>query len=288
MKIDTDRLKFEELTYYDVSKIENIARNMAWNDTINLLLENNIEVLKKYPNVKELINYRSKIIEQTELLKKLNISNSELYAHISQSLIPEKYWHINFSMLNPDFRKSAFEFINAARQKEKEHPRTGYWFSIKNKETGEIMGATMISTKVLNKDGIECIGHSGQFIDPKFQRKGYISETKAVMVDFMYRYLIDEKKSSISSDTVFLTTCDVLNKAAQMLQLKSGAHCINKDNPIDGKYIYHASREDIMNSDLLKRHRVGWKAIFSDGSIFTPNNNNSGFNMNSKNLNFER
>lgn len=46
MKIDTDRLKFEELTYYDVSKIENIARNMAWNDTINLLLDNDIEVLK--------------------------------------------------------------------------------------------------------------------------------------------------------------------------------------------------------------------------------------------------
>lgn len=43
MEIYTDRLKFSELSLLDVSGIAQIAKDMAWNDTLNLLLRSDID-----------------------------------------------------------------------------------------------------------------------------------------------------------------------------------------------------------------------------------------------------
>ena len=110
---------------------------------------------------------------------------------IPQNIIPEQYWHINFSLLKPDFKKSALNFIKEALKRQSASPRYGFWLGIKDKKSNTLIGATTISTKIINDNNIAQIGHSGQFIHPDYQRKGYISETKAVMVDFMYKYLID-------------------------------------------------------------------------------------------------
>lgn len=43
MEIYTDRLKFSELSLLDVSGVAQIAKDMAWNDTLNLLLRSDID-----------------------------------------------------------------------------------------------------------------------------------------------------------------------------------------------------------------------------------------------------
>ncbi len=266
MKIITDRFEYEELSLLDLSKIEKVARDMAWNDTINVLLDNDKKSIDDFSK-KGLSEYQSAIKKEAEKLMEADVEKKDFYMHISQNLIPQELWHINFSMLKPDFRKSALAFINKGIEKKKEQPRTGYWFVIKDKNTGKVIGATMLSTRVLEKNGKLIVGHSGQFIHPESQRKGIISDTKAVMVDFMYKYLIDDQKANVPQDALFYTTCDVLNRGSRRLQEKSGARCINPDNPENGKFLFIATREEITSSPLFSRN-IPWTAVTENGVNF--------------------
>lgn len=272
MKISTSRFEYCELKLSDLSVIENISRDMAWNDTINILLDNRKEDIDKF-STPGLSMYSDIIREQSQILEKQGIEKKDFYLKIPKSLIPEEYWHINFAMLKPDFRKSSLEFINRAIKRKEEKQRNGYWFSIKDKQSGKIIGATMLSTKVLYKNSLPIIGHSGQFIHPSMQRKGIISETKAVMVDFMYKYLLDNQQKEIPQNTKFYTTCDVLNRGSKSLQKKSGAVCINPDKPEGHKLLFLASREEITSSSLLLQHNISWSAELEDGSHFYSSTN---------------
>lgn len=278
MKITTDRFEYCELTEQDISPISNIIRDMAWNDTINILLENNKELIDKFSTkglstYQEIIQMKAKIAKLKQQMAKRGSLQQEkqkkipLSVLISQDLIPQEYWHINFSILKPDFFTSACTFVNKAIEKRKEQSRTGYWFSIKNKKTGELIGGTMFSTKVIPINGILVIGHSGQFIHPTYQQQGIISETKAVMVDFMYKYLIDNQKADVPNNAKFYTTCDVLNRGSRKLQEKSGATCINPDCLDARKLLYMATREEITHSALFSKH-ILWQAELDNGTVF--------------------
>lgn len=278
MKITTNRFEYCELTEQDIASISNIIRDMAWNDTINVLLNNDKELIDKFSTkglsaYQEAIKMKEKIIKLKQQIAKQSDLQQEkqkepsLSILIPQDLIPQEYWHINFSMLKPDFLTSAHAFVNKAIERRKEQPRTGYWFAIKDKKTGELIGGTMLSTKVLLKNGIPVIGHSGQFISPTYQQQGIISETKAVMVDFMYKYLIDDQKADVPDNAKFYTTCDVLNRASIRLQAKSGASCINPDCQDTHKLLYMATREEITHSDLFSKH-ILWQAELDNSTVF--------------------
>ena len=62
MEIYTDRLKFSELSLLDVSGIAQIAKDMAWNDTLNLLLRSDIdETTFTYFDKANLYPYKQKL-----------------------------------------------------------------------------------------------------------------------------------------------------------------------------------------------------------------------------------
>ena len=176
---------------------------------------------------------------------------------VSSPGIPEECWHINFSLLGPPFSKNAISFIKKAAEKklyeeQKGRKRNGFWLGIKDKETDQLIGATMISGVCLTKEVTKkAIGHSGQFIHPDFQRKGFISETKAVMVDLLYKLSDSQLIEPLPEDSYFYTTCDELNVASQKLQEKSGAvHSGVVDE--HGKMHFFATREQIENSNLIQ------------------------------------
>ncbi len=112
--------------------------------------------------------------------------------------------------------------------------------------------------------GDRLVGHSGQFIHPKHQKKGIISETKAVMVDFMYKHLKNE--NPFPENAVFYTTCDQLNTGSQRLQEKSGARFqgIQKN-----KLIFYATQEEIMSSRLLNQRSISWTARLDNGLVIS-------------------
>lgn len=273
MKIVTSQYEYNELTLLDVSKIEKISRDMAWNDTINLLLDKDKNVVTNFPEKKELFKFQDMVKSFANRLKEQGIERKNYYAYIPQNMIPQECWHFNFSMLKPDFRQSALQFVNQALQKRKEADREGFWLSIKDKKSGKMIGATMISSKVLFVNGMPLIGHSGQFIHPEFQKKGVVTDTKAVMVDFMYKYLIDKQKKSLPGNAVFYTTCHVLNTGSRMLQKKSGAICQNPEDFSDGQLHFYASRDSIMNSRLMLNHNISWGAEFDNGTRFSSSTN---------------
>lgn len=288
MKIETSRLEYNELSCDDIETIKNIAHDIAFNDTINLLLDYDKDTLEKFLDKKNLVAYQDIIKHKAAELELSGINKEQIYKHIPSDTIPQDLWHINFSMLKPDFNVSAHALVTQARIKQKQEPREGYWFSIKDKESRKIIGCTMLSTKILLKNGIPCIGHSGQFIHPDFQKKGLISETKAVMVDFMYKYLIDSKGKSIPDNTMFFTTCDILNKGSQKLQKKSGAMCVNPTQPIDNKLYFIASRKDMIHSDLLSKRDISWYATFDNGCSFHSSTNPNFNNENDKKIDIDK
>lgn len=280
MKIETDRLEFVELKPEDYKEIASIAREMAWNDTINMLLDDGQQEGLKNFNP-ELAKYRETIVKQANDVS-LNLYNKkyddlsdeekrniQLCKKISKEIIPEKNWHINFSQIGPDFEKSAQDFVNGAIGRAKYEPRNGFWLGIKNKKDGKLIGATTISAKALQKDGEEIIGHSGQFIAPEYQRLGYISETKAVMVDFLYKYSARQSPPLFSDKAKFYTTCHALNKGSQALQRKSGAISDGKVYE-GGKLHFFANKEDILNSGLMhpKKNDINWSVTLDNGMQF--------------------
>lgn len=268
MIIYSDRLEFSELQFNDIHNLSVIAQRMAWNDTINVLLRSFSD--EKFDKVLEqekpdLYFYKTyfKIAVQKQFGKDIKDFNDDekkiLFEKIPMSLIPEQSWHINFSLLKPNFKESSINFVQQAINKKNAPERNGYWLAIRDKNTHELMGATIISSRELNKDNKKIIGHSGQFIDPKFQKKGYISEAKAVMVDFLYKYS-DMTQKGINPDAFFYTTCHKYNVGSQALQNKSGAHT-NGEIDANGKLHYFASRDEIYASRLMQNYTKGWFLI---------------------------
>lgn len=276
MEIETERLKFTELSLLDASRLAEIAEEMAWNDTINVLLKNGNPKSWEGTGEEELFGYREKVVAYAEKQrgKKLEAFDSDdykrLYKVIPKSLIPTKNWHINYSLMKPDFKLKSLDFVKGAAERRQKSERRGYWLGIRDKASGRLIGATAISAvEIKGKDGVMRVGHSGQFIHPDFQRKGYISETKAVMADFMYKYLNDMQVAPISENAMFYTTCDRLNEGSQRLQAASGANCITETLKPGEKLEFYASREQIQNSKIARKN-VMWRARLDDGkTIFS-------------------
>lgn len=275
MKIVADRLEYTELMAKDMYEISKIATNMVWKDTVDILFREDIkeELNKSKP---ELCAYRQCLQKAAESILKKPVSQfteenkQDLYKKLNPDLIPQEYWHINFSQLKPPFIKSVQNFIIDAKTRAEQNPRTGFWFAIRDKETHKIIGVTTISSKQLNKDAKIAIGHSGQFIDPVYQRKGYISETKATMVDFLYKYN-QIMGTPIPENAEFYTTCDKFNVASQALQRKSGA---KTDSMVDknGKLHYWATKEDLYKSDLMQKATLMWSAELDNGKKILSDN----------------
>lgn len=274
MEIETERLKLVELGLLYVSKVENIARDMAWNDTINLLLRNDLDdsAFIRHDK-KDLLKYREIIVTKAEkIIQKpfieFNDSDTkDLYQKISQDSIPQEYWHINFPQLSFPFREKSLEYIIGAIKRKKEENRLGFWLGIKDKESNQLIGVLALSLKATpDKEGKNKIGHFGRFIHPKHQRKGYVSEVGAVALDFMYKYLIDENVVSIPENTVFYTTCDQLNVASQKLQEKSGAVQQNICLLPTDRMMFYAIREQHEQSKLMLRP-IKWKAKLDNGEM---------------------
>lgn len=274
MIIETKRLRFVDLTLSDISKIAEIARDMAWFDTIQLLFRKDLTE-ENFLSVNEgaLLDYKNDIISKAETICEKNVEEFQredmlkVFYSFTKDTIPEEYWHINFSQLKPDFKKSAAAFVQGAMKRKDENPRTGFWLGIVEKQTNALIGATTISARAIAKEDVYRIGHSGQFIHPDFQRKGYISETKAVMVDFLYKYLLDMRCVLVPEKNVFYTTCHELNQGSAALQSKSGARpvgYIEDSNKIE----FYADREDLLNSRLMNKP-ILWKALLDDGKVLT-------------------
>lgn len=274
MIIETQRLRYIELNPENTSGIARIAQDMAWNDTIQLLLRKDlIDENFIQNNEQMLLQYRKKIITLAEEIckkKYLDFQKNDtknLYKAIPMEIIPDKYWHINFSQLKPNFEESAKQFIQGAIDRRKDEPRTGFWLGIVEKQKNRLIGATTISTKMLKDENVSQIGHSGQFIHPDFQKKGYISETKAIMVDFMYKYLIDMNITPVAENSVFYTTCHELNQGSKALQNKSGASPVGYIASTN-KIKFYATRKDIENSRLMSS-KIEWKASLDNGKTLT-------------------
>lgn len=68
MKITTNRFEYCELTEQDIASISNIIRDMAWNDTINVLLNNDKELIDKF-STKGLSAYQEAIKMKEKIIK---------------------------------------------------------------------------------------------------------------------------------------------------------------------------------------------------------------------------
>lgn len=158
-------LLLNELKGSDSRNLAKIICEMAWNDTINLLLKTDNEkkqyeyfLKEKAPDLLQswygIMNYRQEIIQKAEqiLNKPFNemnsIDKSQLYKKIDKKTIPLDKWHINFSNLSPDleniydnpedaFLPQAKKYIFDAttrREVEKGKLREGFWLAIRDKK----------------------------------------------------------------------------------------------------------------------------------------------------------
>lgn len=263
MEIYTDRLKFSELTLLDISKVAQIAKDMAWNDTLNLLLRKDIdETAFNYFGKTKLYPYKQKLKDAGYTEKLI-----ELYKKVPYTFILEDCWHINFPQLSTPFIKKAQEYVNTAIEKRKEPERQGYWLAIRERNNNTLIGVIALSTKVLkDEDGNNKIGHSGMFLHPDYQKRGIVSEANAVMIDFMYKYLFDEQGKQLSDNTFYYTTCHPLNIGSQKIQEKAGGILSTKKIATKGKFEFYATREQQENSPLFK-NPIKWRACLDNGTI---------------------
>lgn len=240
MEILTDRLKISELSLSDIQDIAKIAKDMAQNDTLNLLTREDVDhdTFIHY-NKGNLYSYKKKLSDSGYLSELF-----ELYKKIPFDFIPEENWHINFSQLPPPFLESAQRFIEGAIKRRQAEPRQGFWMAIRDLETSKIIGGFSISTRILKDDnGKQKIGHAGMFLHPDYQRKGIVSEANAVMIDFMYKYLLDELGNTIPDNTYFYTMCHPLNSGSQKIQEKAGGILNTERVQTKGKFEFYATRK---------------------------------------------
>ena len=167
------------------------------------------------------------------------------------------------------FVLATYEMWKDDLKKREEQNREAHWMLIRD-SNNKIIGMTFISSKALKDKHVDTniIGHSGQILDPSVQGCGYVSAIKSVMIDFMYDNM-DEKTANSS---LFATTCDEFNENSQGLQRKSGAQLLQDKNGnaiIDnGKMHWYATKEQIMNSELMKQateRGVKYTVTYVDG-----------------------
>lgn len=133
------------------------------------------------------------------------------------------------------------------------------------KKTYNLLGAISISTKVIKGN---LIGHIGRFISPNFQRQKIAGSAGSVVLDFMYKYLIDKEKPEIYNginNPFFLSTCHPFNSASRGMQAHHGASFAqyNKDKKRFEYITKRSEHEQVLNEE----HPIEWKAIYKGMEI---------------------
>ena len=289
-------LVLNELRGSDSRDLAKIICDMAWNDTIKLLLKNDDEkaqyecfLQEKAPDLlgrwHEIMNYRQEIIQEAEQVLNKPFTEitpqekSQLFEKIDNKSIPLDKWHINFSNLAPDTEKvyntpedaflpAAQQYISGAyqrRQIEEGNLREGFWLAIRDKQSANLLGVVSISTKII-KDNL--IGHIGRFISPRFQRQKIAGTAGSVVLDFMYKYLMDKEKPEIYNginDPLFLSTCHPFNFASRSMQKHHGASFsqYNK-NKIRFEYLTKRTEHE---QTINETTPIEWKAKYKGMEI---------------------
>lgn len=289
-------LVLNELQGCDTRNLAKIACDMAWNDTLMLLLKTEEQqkeyeqfIKEKTPDLvdrwNQIMEYRPIIIQEAE--KVLNKPFSEmspsdkgqLYDKIDKKMVPLNSWHINFSQLSPDLEKSyetpedafylaAQEYISGAAQRRKGNKdgvREGFWLAIRDKETNGLMGVMAISTKIIKGN---LIGHSARFISPDFQRQKIAGTAGFVALDFMYKYLADKEQPNLykgENKPLFATTCHPFNSASRGLQLHNGAN-FSQYNAQKHKFEYTTERQT-HEQKINSAQTIAWTAKYKGMDI---------------------
>lgn len=252
MEIETDRISIRELNEQDIPFLAEIARDIAVKDSTELL---------------------NKAQENSELCQFIQLYSPQLLKVPPQdSQIKDENLHCNFSMISPPFQDNAQKFFENAVNRKNESPRQSFWMAIKLKDSNApIDGIIMMTTKgeIDPKNNKKIIGQSGVFLSPKFQKKGYVAEAKAVLFDLTYKKLLPSLNIA-PDDTVYQTECHPLNTASQRLQQSFGGKLQqnNISNFSHPRLRYQANKEDIYNSkSMLKQinRNLHWSAIMDNG-----------------------
>ena len=290
-------LVMDELQGADTRSLAKIACDMAWNDTITLLLKSDEGKLEYeqfiktrapdlLPRWNEIMQHRPAVIKCAESI--LNKPFAEmtskdignLYNKIDKKTIPLEHWHINFSQLTPDLKNrydtpegafiaSAQQYIEGAATRRKGNEdgvREGFWLAIRDKESNNLIGVMAISTRIIQNN---LIGHSARFISPDYQRRRIAATAGSVALDFMYKYLADVEKPDLykNNEPVFATTCHPFNSASRGLQGHNGARFSGYD-PKAHKFRYATSRaahEEMLNSP--GNSEIAWTATYKGNII---------------------
>ena len=289
-------LVLNELRGSDTHALAKIACDIAWNDTLKLLLKSDEEkrdyerfLKAKAPNslvrwYKIMANRQTAIEQAENILHKPFSSMSptdkkELYTKINKKTIPLQDWHVNFSQLYPDlsnsydnpedaFYPSAQKYIINARKRRQPNAngfREGFWLSIRDKESNQLFGVMAISTKIIKGN---LIGHSARFISPDIQRRGIAGTAGFVALDFMYKYLIDKEQPHLydgDEKPLFATTCHPFNQASRCLQGHNGAKFSQYDEE-HCKFQYTTKREQ-HEQRIAEAPSIAWTAVYKNKKI---------------------
>ena len=295
-KVYEGELMLNELRGADTRNLAQIACDMAWNDTIKLLLKDDKEkynyeqflqisapdLLPRWHNI---MQYRPIIIHEGE--KILNKPFAEmtpkdkncLYNKIDKNMIPIEHWHINFSQLKPDltnkhdepveaFLEAAKKYIDGATQRRGGNDkgiREGFWLAIRDKESYKLLGVMALSTKIIKGN---LIGHSARFISPDYQRQKIAGTAGFVALDFMYKYLIDVEQPNLYQENnkpLFATTCHPFNSASRGLQGHNGAK-FKGYNAVSHKFEYTTERSS-HEEKLNQSTSIIWSANYKGKTI---------------------
>ena len=289
-------LVLNELQGADTRSLAKIACDMAWNDTLQILLKSDAEksdyekfIQEKAPDLidrwTQIMSHRPKIIAKaSEVTGKpfeemTSEDKSNLYSKIDKSLIPLKDWHINFSQLSPDLAKQykvpedaffapAKEYIEGAKKRQKGNDkgnREGFWLAIRDEQSNKLLGVMAFSTKIIRNN---LIGHSARFISPDYQRQKIAGTAGFVALDFMYKYLVDVRSPDLykgENPPLFATTCHPFNSASRGLQGHNGAK-FKQYNPTSHKFEYTTERS-VHENKINGAERISWNATYQGLSI---------------------
>ena len=202
-------------------------------------------------------------------LKKIGVDNVK-----NENLnppIPISDWHYNIQFLKPNMREanhhtekdlwesSVSRYIQTGIDANNAEDRSFYYFKITDKKTGKIVGISRICAKenefVINYNDKNqpitkiCIGDPGLFLDPSCQGAGKGSEIYATTLNVLCNFLLKEEDKSQN----IVIKCNTLNRASRRLQYSIGALLTNEHRPIDGRYYFTVSKDDILKSRCLDK-----------------------------------
>jgi len=223
----------------------------------------------------KILVYREQILDAC---KKLNIdikTDKRIFEKIkNENLnppIPITDWHYNIQFLKPDLQsvqQTAEEklwenpvntYIEQGAEANADENRSFYYFKITDKATNQVVGISRICSAVKefvinydqkNKPITEmCVGDPGLFLDPSCQGAGKGSEIYATTLNVLCNFLLKEEDKSQN----IVIKCNRLNKASRRLQYSIGALLTNAHRPIDGRYYFTVSKDDILKSRCLDK-----------------------------------